>query len=767
MFRLLLVVPGACAVWGAGASGQEVSAAEQAALARRLAPALVRVQYMPRYDRGEAPDGDGRVRTFAAASAWERATEPHAHLSESWAVLVDQERPAERGGFLIGPVRVYAPDPMLHPRFLRSIAVRLGDDAVGARPAAYGLSDEGWILELERPLRGGVPLQFDPARPGPYLIVEYRQRGGVWSTRVTPMSESVLVAEIGGPCRVVPAPALILDRAGMAVALTGSGLLPLDDSWKTSPDAWPLVTEAEMARMLASLADACNAHLPRVQVRLRSPRLGSEGEGWMRALIPQPQVSELTTEWNGIGLLIDARRVLVLANFPPRVTARVERITIHWPDGSSAPATFAGSLRDWGAFVATLDHSRPGAVSLSRSDLLALRHRLLLCAEVSVQGDTRIVHCGRVRIGAFWTGFRGQRYPQVLPGPRRGPDSDDPGGFTAVSFVYEPDASLVAVPLSRRLPVAVRNDYSPDATFDLPGRQVLAVPVGVLEAALHDEAGIDPHNRPLSEDEEHRLAWLGVELQPMTPDLARASRCVEQTAGGTSGAVIAYVYENSPAARAGLRLGDVLLRLHMAGQPRPLEVRLDEAQDWFPGDLWELLEHVPEEYLDRLPPPWGDAENALTRALTEAGFGTRFEAEIFRDGQVFLQPFTVEQGPPHFAAAPRVQSATAGITVRDLTYEVRRYFQLGADDPGVVISRVERGEKGAIAGLKPFELIVSVNGQPVHSAADFARAIAPGGEMRLMVRRLTSGRVVKLRLEPAGPTDVSSPASSDAQASSP
>jgi hypothetical protein len=37
----------------------------------------------------------------------------------------------------------------------------------------------------------------------------------------------------------------------------------------------------------------------------------------------------------------------------------------------------------------------------------------------------------------------------------------------------------------------------------------------------------------------------------------------------------------------------------------------------------------------------------------------------------------------------------------------------------------------------------------VKSAADFEKAIAEGGEYRLNVKRMTTGRIVKIRLDPA------------------
>jgi len=54
--------------------------------------------------------------------------------------------------------------------------------------------------------------------------------------------------------------------------------------------------------------------------------------------------------------------------------------------------------------------------------------------------------------------------------------------------------------------------------------------------------------------------WIGVEVQEITPPIAESFKL-----GGTRGALIAYVLPGSPAARAGLKQGDVLIEVQ--GKP--------------------------------------------------------------------------------------------------------------------------------------------------------------------------------------------------------
>jgi serine protease Do len=257
---------------------------------------------------------------------------------------------------------------------------------------------------------------------------------------------------------------------------------------------------------------------------------------------------------------------------------------------------------------------------------------------------------------------------------------------------------------------------------------------------------VDPSNVPLSEEEENRIAWLGVLLQPMDRELARLNKVSHLTQDGQTGAIVSYVYPDSPADKAGVKAGWILLRLHVEDFPKPLEIKMenDRSGDWeFP---WERLDELPEEYYDRIPAPWPPAENSFTRMITDIGFSKKYRAEFVADGQTVFKDFEVVQSPPHFGAAPKFKSDALGITVRDMTYEVRRYLQKEPNDPGIVISKVEPGSKASVAGIKPYETITHVNEQPVANVKDFERLIAGQQELRLAVKRMVQGRVVKITL---------------------
>ncbi len=115
----------------------------------------------------------------------------------------------------------------------------------------------------------------------------------------------------------------------------------------------------------------------------------------------------------------------------------------------------------------------------------------------------------------------------------------------------------------------------------------------------------------------------------------------------------------------------------------------------------------------------------------------------------------------------KFKSDPLGITVRDMTYAYRRRLRKADDDPGVVVSKVEPGSKASVAGVKPYETITHVNDQPVMTVKDFERLIAGQTELRLSVKRMVQGRVVKITLGPPAAPEGASPAPEPAAAPTP
>jgi hypothetical protein len=714
---------------------------QQAAIMESLRPALVKVQYTLQYDKGQPPVGAGWSKRCPNCGQY--------HAGDTSGVVSD-ERPFETPGFLIADRRVVAPDILIHPRFVKSINVRFGDASSSARVGAYGRQQRSVFLELSEPLPGARPLSFVDQSSPPYLAVTYTQENGTWALGIQPMTPRVTIAEAGWKYIAAPDNCLITDGQGRPAGLCMCEQLPLDDTWKCSPERWPVVSAAMLEQQLAGLGKAAEGGLRRVSLQFRSPKTTPQNR-WSYRHYSEEAEDGSGTNLEVIGLLLDDRRVLVLANLPPKRTARLERILVHpgggarpqagsaigsaWQTlvhaGEPVPARFECSLADFGCLLAVLDKPLPGATRLSDRSILDFRNDFLLGVDLAMQGEQRTAYYQHARIASFELGFRGQPYPQLAMGAGN-------------MFLYEEGGALLAVPVTRRKKVTVREewDYS----------QAALTPVSYLTTLLKDPAtNADPNNVPLTEEQENRLAWMGVELQGLDQNLARLNKVADLTNDGQSGALVTYVYPDSPAALAGIEVGDVLLRLHVEGHPKPLEIKVENDRMGMSEFPWEQLEAggIPAEYLSQLPTPWPSAENSFTRALTELGFGTKYQAEFWHDGKLITKAFTAVESPPHFDSAPRYKSDPLGVTVRDQTYEVRRHFGVAADEAGVVIAKVEPGSKAAVAGVLPYERITHVNDQTVASVAEFEKLIAVGGEVRLSMKRQSKGRLVKIKLPAA------------------
>ena len=190
--------------------------------------------------------------------------------------------------------------------------------------------------------------------------------------------------------------------------------------------------------------------------------------------------------------------------------------------------------------------------------------------------------------------------------------------------------------------------------------------------------------------------WLGVSLQPLTPELAASFGVKDR-----KGVVISEVTPDSPAARGGLKAGDVVLEMNATKVESP-------------GDL--------------------------ARAVGLAKPGAETTLRVWRGGSEQTIKVTLAQGPGE--ATP----TRLGLAVQPLTPETARESGVRARQ-GVLVTAVEPESPAAGAGIRRGDVILEVEGQPVKSGADLERltqGLKPGQPLSVRLER--DGRALYVAL---------------------
>jgi serine protease Do len=174
--------------------------------------------------------------------------------------------------------------------------------------------------------------------------------------------------------------------------------------------------------------------------------------------------------------------------------------------------------------------------------------------------------------------------------------------------------------------------------------------------------------------------YLGVMIQDVTPSLAKEFKLKE-----TTGALVGDVTAKSPAEKAGLESGDLILEFNgkKVTDSRHLKLEVARVQ---PG------ESVP--------------------------------VKILRDGSTKTLDVTIKEmpGTEHLAKNDNHKDDDSGtlngVTVGDLDNAARQQFDLPSNVKGVVITDVDPNSPAAEAGLKPGDVIQEINRKSVRTAEE-------------------------------------------------
>ncbi len=172
--------------------------------------------------------------------------------------------------------------------------------------------------------------------------------------------------------------------------------------------------------------------------------------------------------------------------------------------------------------------------------------------------------------------------------------------------------------------------------------------------------------------------WLGVSIQEVTPALAKSFDLKEK-----KGALVSQVVPGSPAEKAGIEQGDVIVE--------------------FDG------KEVP-------------ASKDLPRMVASTPVGKAVTLKLWRNGKVLDRQVKVGEMEEKVEITKAPSHKSLGITVQNLTPEIAKGLGL-KKETGVVVTRVEPGSAAADAGIQTGDVIREVNRKPIKDVEDFSQKV--------------------------------------------
>jgi len=191
--------------------------------------------------------------------------------------------------------------------------------------------------------------------------------------------------------------------------------------------------------------------------------------------------------------------------------------------------------------------------------------------------------------------------------------------------------------------------------------------------------------------------YVGIVIQAVDKDTAEALGITD-----LSGAYVNDITKGGPADKAGLQLGDIIRSVNGAAVKNQTDLtrRIAEVQVGEKVNLgiWRAGKMIDVAVTAALRP----SEDQLTDTLNGKGKGDNGSA-----------PNAAGAGAP-----------VIGLSVKPITPDARRTYGLDADVRGLVITDVDDNSDAGQKGVKPGDVIMLADSQPVNTAADLANIVA-------------------------------------------
>jgi serine protease Do len=224
---------------------------------------------------------------------------------------------------------------------------------------------------------------------------------------------------------------------------------------------------------------------------------------------------------------------------------------------------------------------------------------------------------------------------------------------------------------------------------------------------------VRPTVETLIKDGKISHGYMGMGITDVTPENAKFFQMTD-----ASGALVSQVEPNSPAAKAGVKVGDVIADLdgHKVSDAGQLQVSVGQKKP-----------------------------------------GTTIKLGVIRDGKNMTLPVTLEamgarDGDDTSASNAGENKPRWGVGLAEITPDVRQQLQAPSDVHGAVVQRVVPGSPADNAGLREGDVIVSVNRHDVQSPSDVQQQLSqiPKGQDALVLVWSQGGNTFRVLHSPEG-----------------
>ena len=175
--------------------------------------------------------------------------------------------------------------------------------------------------------------------------------------------------------------------------------------------------------------------------------------------------------------------------------------------------------------------------------------------------------------------------------------------------------------------------------------------------------------------------WLGVQIQPLTADLARQFGLKDD-----NGVLLVDVTEGGPAAKAGMKGGDVVVEYDGKKINDPFHFK---------------------------------------NMVAETKPGKQVFIKIVREGNLLTANVTIGELPVDNQVIPNVEidNALKGVSVQEITDEYRQKMNISEKDRGVIVSNIDE-DSPALGIINKGDIIIEIDRRPVTSTKEYTKVIS-------------------------------------------